>query len=195
MFETFYQYLVTHKKVVLPGFGTFNIVRKSAQLNFAPKIFTAPIWQIAFVKGEVTAEKHFYAFVSKKQNIDEVEAIRKVNDFIFDIKREFSVYKKLEWPKIGSLLENSLGEYQLHCDNFLHQYFPDTPAERVVRESGDNAVFADAAVHLAGPSFVPNDELLSKAANRHEWWIDAIILTLVGVAAVAYYYFQTGGFR
>ncbi len=195
MFEAFYQQLIINKKVTLPGLGTLTLSRTPAQLNFAQKTFTAPEWVISFVKGNAIVDQKIYALVAQMQGIDEEEAIKRVDKYVFDIKREFSVYKKLELPKIGLLTENNEGAYELKNENRLYQYFPDIAAERVVRENGDKSIFEDAGSTFTDAATHTNETLDDASPNKHEWWIDAIILTILAIAAIAYYYFQNGSFR
>lgn len=195
MFDLFYQYLVLHKKVTVPGLGTFMIVRKTAQLSFEHKTLTSPGWEVIFAKGDLPADKDFYTYISQQQNTDDTGSVKNVSDFIFFIKREMSVYKKLDWPKIGTLTENVQGEFLLKSANQLFSYFPDVLAERIVRENGDKSVFDDnQPKSLTGVS-KGSEETFPDVVKKQEWWIDAIILALLAIAAIGYYYLQNGTLR
>ncbi len=192
MFEAFYHYLFINKKVAFPGFGTFFIDRIPAQLNFASKSFTAPIWQISFKKGEVTTDRNFYFNLSSMLGISENEAHEKVNEFSLDLKREFAVYKKITLPKIGSLIENSKGDYQLLTDYKFHNYFVDIKAERVLRENGEKSFFEESVLNSNTETNKQTETILENSSGKAEWWIDAIILAILAIAAIAFYYFQHG---
>ncbi len=192
MFEAYYQYLFIFKKLAFPGFGTFFINRIPAQLNFASKCFTAPQWQITFNKGDVSTDSNFYLSLSSMLGISEKEAHEKVKNFSTDLKREFTVYKKITLPKIGSLIENSQGEFQLITDYKFYNYFVDIKAERVIRENGEKS-FTEDTVYNSNTETVKHDESeLENGVSKTEWWIDAIILAILAIAAIAYYYFQNG---
>ena len=194
MFDIFYQHLILHNKVAVPGFGTFTVVRQPAQHHFNKMSFAAPVWEVIFKKEDVTLDNAIYNYVSRQQQIDQEEATKRLNNFMFEIKRELSVYKTLTWPRIGLLTETASGEYELKTDNHLHIYFPDTPARRVVRENGDKSLFVENASSPTESLSTTQiaDEIV---VPKNDWWIDAIILTILAVAAIGYYFLKNGTIR
>lgn len=192
MLELFHKYLIIHKKAIIPGLGIFSIERQPARLDFANKIFVAPSSQIVFKNEPAVADTNFYSFVSHEQNIEEETAIKNVDEFTLSLKHYISANTSVQLPGVGLLTKNEVGELEFAPLNTLQNYFPNVTAEKVIRPDAQHDI-------LVGDTSRTNTEmqemLTSSKKVKDYWWVFAIILAFIGIAALVYYYLQNGSFE
>jgi hypothetical protein len=184
MYGYLYKYLILHKKLSLPGIGVFKIDQVPSRIDFVNKKLYpfSPI--IRFTQGTSLADKYFYPFIAAGYNIDELEAIQRFNEFLFHLKEQFSLNGYVDFPGMGRLTRQFSNTYTFKPDNFVQSLYPDVHAERVVRKNEGHTV-------KIGEDEVHSHELLQKEEAKKKmpaWVIYAIILTVLGVGAIAYYY-------
>ncbi len=186
MQEYLHKYFALHKKLILPGLGSFHTNVLPAQLNFIDKTIHAPIHTI-FHDTEIEAEdEKFYSYLSKETGLHPQEALDKFFQFIEHIKSQLDQGDVIELQGIGTLTKNKDG-YSLEPDNAVQKFFQPLTAERVVRQNVEH--FVTVGEHER-TSTQMHQELFNKAVIKKEsWWISAIILGTIGMAAIAYYYF------
>ncbi|MDB5248910.1 MAG: hypothetical protein JWQ40_3304 [Segetibacter sp.] len=192
MFELLFRYLILHNKVALPGIGVFFFTRQPAAYNFNDKVFISPGLQIAFSAEATAADKRFYTFISREQNVEEWEAVKQVNDLAYDLKYNLNINRSVLLPGLGSLSYNQEGVVEFTSSQHIQSYFPTVDAERVGQPAVQNAVtdVAPASTHTEAPAVSADEEVAAKRKNY--WWIVAIILALIGIAAIVYYYINNG---
>jgi hypothetical protein len=194
MFPLLYKYLVLNDQVCVPGVGRFFKERKPAQLNFSNKEFEPPVYSIQFRGEQVAADKSFFAFLTKEQGIDELQAVRQFHEFAFDLKHHINNHPQTELPGLGWLKRSNDGAITFEPTSLTHDYFTPTPAERIVRENVEHTI-------LVGDTERTNtemQEMLDDGATRRPkalWWIIAIVLALIAIAAIVFYYLQNGNLR
>lgn len=196
MFRILYKYFIINKKVVLPGIGVFYIHRQPASFDFSNKTFISPSGQIDFTESDATADKKFYSFISKEQQIDEAEARGHFTDFNNSLKQELDANGMIEVPGFGSLKKDVGGRVQFKPARQLPSFFKDVAAERTIREVQEEQV-TEAARKRDDNEFhkTRNKEATKSAAGKSYWWVFAIVLAVVAIAAIAFYYYQNGSLR
>ena len=194
MFPLLFKYLMQQEKVCIQGVGIFTKQRKPAQLNFASKTFLPPGYIISFTEDPVKADRHFFAFISKEKGVDEVEAIRYYHDFSYRFKDHINHHNETDLPGLGVMKKHEDGRLFFQPENLLENYFPATPAERIVRENTHHSL-------LVGDTQTTNTQMQEKMVDdtfettKSRWWIAALVIAVIAIAAIIYYYMQHGGIR
>ncbi len=185
MFETLHKYLILNKKLHLPGIGVFVIDRLPAKLDFGNKIMEPPLPVIRFSLETSAADKYLYQFISRHLQLDEVSAIRQFNDLIFELKEKLTKEGTAALPGIGKLKKEFADTYTFQAAYTLKDYFPQVTAERVIRKNSEHTI-------RVGEDERTNTQMAAMLATekhiKDKWWLYAIILTVMGIIALAYYY-------
>jgi nucleoid DNA-binding protein len=185
MYDSLYKYLILYKKLNIPGIGSFAIEQIPARLDFLNKQLHSPLPVIRFNLGNAVADKHFYDFLAKEKGLQEWEAIRQFNDLTFEIKNTVNSKGMVELPGIGTLKKEFTDTYSFQPAGSLQPYFPDVAAERIIRKNATHSV----KVGDAEKSSTEMQELLAPEKPKKSQWVKyAIILAVLGAAAIAYYY-------
>ena len=196
MFQLIYKYLIIHQHVPLAGVGVFYLTRKPAKHDVANKLISPPVLSIDFKPPTTTDNKGFFTFLSKEKGFDEVSAIKYFNDFVRQIKHDVNAHKPVDLPGLGILRKNANGDVSFEPANIVATYFPPVIAEPVLREKASYEI-------RVGETRRTSSQMQEALQNEPEtvlvrkdyWWIYAIVLAVLGIAAIVYYYQQNGSLR
>src|SRR6476619_2179141 len=97
MYGELYQYLILHKELHLPGVGTFLYEKKPAYIDITEKMVHPPGYSILFGQNNSIPPKSFFNWLGSKLNTSERDAVRRFNDFLYDLRNQLSSGSKLEW--------------------------------------------------------------------------------------------------
>lgn len=196
MFQLFCKYLILNSRAHVPGLGVFFIERTPAKLDFANKIFIAPVSQINFKAQPSVADNRIYTFISRQQKIEESEAVIRYNNFADTIKKHLKEHKRMELPGLGVLLQNNEGNLYFNATSELNEYFPSAPANRILRENTEHPIVVgdiNRTSRQMKEMFVEEPQKRSHAKDY--WWKFAIALGIIGIAGILYYYLNNGNLQ
>jgi hypothetical protein len=168
--QLLYKYLVLNGQLGLPDIGSFTIHRQSAVVDAAGTALLAPIQEIRFEPKAVQADKNLFLFLAHETDSDEVTAIGQFNEWVKSTKEKLTQTSVAEMPFMGSLRVTGEGDY--HFD-------------ALSAAIGQSAV--ELPEGLVWKTITTEDESVVETADS-SWWIYAIILLLLGIAAIAYRY-------
>ncbi len=177
MFDLFSKYLALHRHASIPGVGAFAIAHEPAILDEAAQIIYPPVSKVVYTPGTALTDKHFYDFLAAELSINEVEAIRKFQDFAYDLKNKINHQSKVDVRGLGVLYKNSLGEISFDNEESA-EYFTPIHLEQL-------NVIADTESDEQSTIEAYEEEVPAK----DQWWLWALLLGLVGVGALIYYYY------
>lgn len=194
MYPLLYKYLMLHDEVCIAGVGRFYKERTPATHDFSNKIFLPPFHAVILNEEQVKADKKFFSFLSKEQGINEVEAIRQYHDFGYQLHHHLQQYNYAELPGLGTISRNEDGLLQFQQEALINNYFAATPADRIVRADAEHTI-------RVGETYTTNTQMqvaledyeVTPAGRR--WWIWALVLALMAMAAIAYYFIANGDLR
>jgi hypothetical protein len=101
MLGLFYQYLIHHQRIVLPGLGVVLVQRKPAISDFADHVFIPPSYTFQLEQSHANPSPDFFKWVSVKLNIAEEEAAMQVNEYVAELKKEINAGKEINWDGVG----------------------------------------------------------------------------------------------
>jgi hypothetical protein len=163
------KYLIQNGRLGIPEIGMFQVKRIPAQVISGGTEIKGPESVITYQSEPVPADKHLFEFLSMETSSDEVTVIGQFNEWTQELKNKIFHHQTVELPFIGKLLLDQDG-------NIIH-----TATESTI---GYTSVSLPEAVVFESISGREAEIEQSDAS----WWIYAIILFLLGSAAIAYYY-------
>lgn len=185
MYGYLYKYLALHKKLSLPGIGSFTTDQVPSRIDFVNKRLYPFMPVIRFSQGTPVADKYFYRFIASGLNIDELEAIQRFNEFVFYLKEQFTMNGFVDFPGIGRLTKQFSNTYSFKPINTIQPFFPDLHAERVVRKNAGHTIkIGEDEVSSLGPG----EETVAESNEERNWKVHALILAILAAMAIAYYY-------
>lgn len=189
MYGELYQYLVLHKRLSLPGIGTFQVERKPADIDFANKVVNPPSYSIALHHGVTGPSRKLFDWLSRAFDIPEREAISRFNDFAFDIKEQVMSGRRLEWSGVGVLSKGLAGEIRFEPSVSDWTLGTPVPAVKVIREKAEHTIRVGESQKTSTEML----ELLNPAASRRSYaWVVALVLLILSFIFIAWYFSQQG---
>ncbi len=184
MFDLLHYYFIQNRSLSLPGIGTFELFRVSAQTDFANKKILAPSYTISFDKMNDTPDKEMFQYISSKKNISEWEAMKLVNDIAHELKQQLRTGEEVEWKGIGILKPDSSGDIIFEPDRLKYDFIPHVEAERVIRVDADHRMLVgDHEVSKTEmENYLHEENLIVK--EKTKWWVFAIIIAAVALILI-----------
>lgn len=185
MYPIIHKYLLQHKNVSVPGVGIFTIENKPAFFNEQRSSLLPQQTQISYKAETALADRVFYDFLAKELRIDAVEAIKNFHEFTYQLKQDISHADAAILPGIGILTKQPDGSFVFEQENVLEDYYAAQPLLQIT------AIDDVSQTSTANNSFIGESDLLAvpddeETIKKDYWWIYAIVLAFVGIAAIIY---------
>lgn len=187
MYSIIHKYLVQHHKVSVPGIGSFVIHETPAKFDVSNnQLLHSPKTVIQYNSETALADRVFYNYLAKELHIDEVEAIKSFHEYTYQLKSEINHAESALLPGIGVLRKQTNGSFTFKQEDCLDKYYSTVqlPISNQVFLPGENN-------HLTLKNENFSDIDLSSEEDVAEipkdyWWIYAIFLAVLGIAAIGY---------
>jgi len=190
--DILFNFFIQNNSLSLPGIGTFDMFRISAQTDFANKKMLPPTFTISYNNHFDSPQQELFHYVSKKKNIAEWEAIKMVNDFAFDLKNSLKTGESIDWEGLGLLKQGYGKEIIFEPHRLSYEFIPHVSAHRVIRESSNHAM-------LVGDRERSKSEMLKFLSHdapeikvKGGWWSIAAIIAAIAVMLMAIRAFSGG---
>lgn len=194
MFHLLYKYFALHHQLTIPGIGGFVLEREHAKVDAVQSVIHPPLQVVKFKPHAAQLDNSFYVYLADELQIEVLEAIRRYQNFASDLKQEVQDKKWVELPNIGILTPGVRDEIKFKSVPVLREYYPATAAENVSTVT-THTPLVEAVEEQEPVTVTAEDEKVFDVTYRKQkdyWWVFAILLTLVGVGAIAYYYYYHG---
>lgn len=173
--------LLRHEKSVIPGFGTFSIVHRPAELSKSTGVLLPPVKAILFDHLAKTDDGQLTDFLARKQQVKKSEAVASVAAFVKSIEGQLSTKGTAYLEGIGNLILDKAGNYSFK------------PLEELLGKANmfglprlDIPVARPAAAYSPAPAAGVPTELAGRRRTGR-WWIPATLaLVVIGLVAVVY---------
>jgi len=173
--------LLRNEKAVIPGFGTFSMVHRPAELNKLTGVLLPPAKAILFDHLGKTDDGQLTDLVARKQQVKKSEAVASVAAYVKSIEGQLSTKGTAYLEGIGELKSDKAGSYQfkpleelLGRANMFGLPKLDIPAARPAK-----------AYSPAPAAVVPT--IVARRRKTVRWWIPVtLILAVGGLLALAY---------
>lgn len=189
MYPCIYKYFLLNKKLNLPGIGCFEIKTKPSFIT-TDNILMPPTELVNFSTTTALADKTFYQFLAKELHIEEVDAIKNFHDFSYQLQNGISKTNGIILPGIGVINKQASGEISFDAEDYINKYFTELTINK--NKSKEIASEISAHQHIYKPSstestnYNTEENNLNTKQNKDYWWVFAIGLTILGIAAILY---------
>ena len=184
-----YQYLILHKQLNMPGIGTFLLERKPANIDFVNKIAEPPAYTVALHHGNVSPSKNVFSWLATTLNISDLDAIKRFNEFVVDIKNKVVAGDKFYWDGVGVFSKGMAGEIRFEAILKDMKAGTPIPAVKVIRENAEHTVRVGEQQKTSSEMI----ELLAPAGKKgFQWWGLALIVGLLAFIFIGLYFSSKG---
>jgi nucleoid DNA-binding protein len=163
-------YFIQQRSVNLPGIGGFELSRIPARVDNATGTIKAPYYSIRYDSLSDIPSKEMFAFISRKRNISEWEAIGVVNNFSMAVSDQLKRGQRFEWAGIGSLEHNVTGQLEFEPVATQFDFLPDLSVG--IRTGTDSDIIAD--------PFQEEETVEAKVS----WWVTAAVIAAVALVII-----------
>jgi nucleoid DNA-binding protein len=163
-------YFIQQRSVNLPGIGGFELSRIPARVDNATGTIKAPYYSIRYDSLSDIPSKEMFAFISRKKNISEWEAIGVVNNFSMAVSDQLKRGQRYEWTGIGSLEHNGTGQLEFEPVTTQFGFLSDLSVS--VQTGSDTEIAAD--------PFEEEKTVEAKAS----WWVTAAVIAAVALVMI-----------
>jgi hypothetical protein len=189
MYKELYQYLISHKKLAVPGIGTFSVEREPAINDFSNRIIHPAVFSVNlnFPAGNPTDK--FYQWLSGILAISEIGAVNAYNDFTADLKSRIAAGETIDWKGVGILSKGLAGEVKFKSAINNLGYEVPVKAEKIIRENAEHMVRVGEDEKTSAEMI----EILNQPDEKKSyWWAYALIVGLLAVIFLGWYFSEHG---
>ena len=190
--DILYRYFIQNNSLSLPGIGTFDMFRISAQADFANKKILPPSFTISYSNINDAPHKELFDYISRKKNIPEWEAIKVVNDFAFDLRNTIRNGQPVEWEGIGMLKQGNGKDILFVPNKLSYDFIPHVDAQRVIRHSANHAMLVGDRERSKTEMEQYLLEEVPEVKAKVGWWSVAAIIAAIAVILLAVRAFSGG---
>ena len=182
-------YLFQHKTCPLPGLGTLSVLHSGAEADFTNKSIAAPKSFIEFSETETDATGllNYLAVTSGGSTYEVSEAL---DHFCDNLRNKMTQQSDVHVENVGSFFVDASGKINFKPEELPTAFTQPVFAERVIHPDAEHHI-------LVGDKETTNTvmtELLApKSEIKDRWWIWAIVLGLIGIAAIVFYFTAFNG--
>ena len=188
MYEELYRYFIQHKKLAVPGVGTFLLERKPAAGDFVNKQIGPPNYSVTLQPAVDPPSIHFFKWLAGALHISDHDDIIRFNDFVFDLKKQVNDGNIIEWHAVGAISKGLAGETKF--DPAIRPALEKpVVAEKVIREISEHMV----RVGEDQKTSAEMTEMLNlPVIKRSRWWIAVLVAGLLALGFIGCYFFELG---
>ncbi len=184
MQELVANYLFQYKTAVLPHVGTLRMVMEPASSIFGEQKIAAPIPVITFNEGE-NEDTNFIEYIAAHKHISAEDATSQLKAFSEQIT-SLQTNNGFSIANVGKFSKDDAGKIIFEEIKVPSYFFPPVHAERVIHPNDSHSMLVgDKETNTAAMvEYYTEDE----PAKKSKWWVWALVLFAVAIAAVVLYY-------
>lgn len=185
MLDLIKRYLYLHKSISLNGIGTFFLEEIPARIDYPNKLLHPSQHKLQF-QTTSSSDDHFSSWMSEQSHISREESSTQIEQFISDLKHSINQNKQVEWEGLG-LFKNDENQVLRFTSSLNLESGEPVPAEKIIRKNAEHFI----RVGEQEKTNTQMQELLfgSKKKVLFQWWYSAVILLVLGIAAILYFAF------
>ena len=182
MIQHLVKYFSLHGHLVLPGIGSLVAETQPAKIEFVEKTLHAPQYTITLL-NDTRSDDALITFIASEMKIASADAAKKFKSFIHQLIGTIQAGRNYTIPGLGVLYGNGLG-YHFNTEATLQIMYGSINANKIIRQNVSHNVL----VGEDNRTSTEMHQLLQTESASQKWWIGAVVLGAIGVAAILYYY-------
>ena len=193
MYQLFYKYLIINHKVSVPGLGNFYVDSHPAHIDFIHKKINAPERIIGFKDDAVLLDKPFIEYLKKELNLKDLDVLKSIQDFAHRI-RQGAEDGGITLPGIGKLQSGFEGNLHFFPEKNMGITYQSIDLENPAYKQAkliDVYDYSGESDRMITQEYIPKPgekEIFHHGQKEDYWWVYAIVLAIMGMAALFYYY-------
>lgn len=164
--------LLQNKVCILPGIGTLSVQTTPARTDFVNSRIVAPEYFIDFTREEEAT-----------MSFNEFSAISQL------LKREIENNGSVEINGVGEFAKDELGSIVFTSVSLNTAFAQPINTERVIRQNTAHAMLVG---DKETTNVVMTEYFTEEIIVKDRWWIWAIALGVIGIAAIVFHVIQNG---
>ena len=170
-------YFIQQRAVNIPGIGGFALKRIPANFDHTSGLIEAPAYTIHYDSLNDIPSKEMFAYLSRKKDLSEWEAIGVVNSFSVALKDQLRKGQRFEWEGVGILENDPSGQLVFEPGEIVMDLLPSIPSGKIMEEADRNAYSSEAELYPGG-----EHEAIVKA--KASWWITAAVIAAIALLLI-----------
>jgi hypothetical protein len=185
MFQPLYSYLIKHGQLDLAGIGVISLQTQPARSEFVDRSFLPPQQSFVFESGKEIPLRKLYSGIAAILAISEREAVIRLNDFLFELKKNIDAGREISWQGVGKFRRGLAGEIKFHADP-ISNFLEPVVAEKIIRKHAEHFV----RVGEDEKTSTQMTELLLAEPERKQvqWWIWPVAAIMVCFIFLGWYF-------
>jgi nucleoid DNA-binding protein len=194
MFDLLYQYLVRNNRVSLPGLGTFFVEQVPAKIDIVNKSIVAPSYTFRLDRANDFSGKNFFVWLANAAHISEWDAIKKLSEFAFEVRKAIQQGNKVIWKGVGVLRPGQPGEIKFEPEKKNFVFEQQVVAEKVIRENADHRMLVGdkekTSSQMTRILAMPPVQIPSSFAPT--WWAISIVVAFASIMLIGWHFSEYG---
>jgi len=189
MFEVLNKYLMQHKSISIPGLGSLVAETIPAVTDFANKQLLPVQLKFRYDKYFDSPDREFFAYLSRKKNIPDFEAIKWYSEFAYELRHKIRIEEQAVWDGVGVFKKDIGGD--IIFEPFIPEYelYAAVKAERVIHSNAKHSI-------LVGDKEKTNYEMTEWLSDevhveKESWWVYALILAAIGLIILFFHLYSS----
>jgi hypothetical protein len=180
-----HDFFIQNGSLSLPGIGVFRLMRISPQVDLVNRKILPPSYTVRFDNRVSPPSKELFAYLAMRTGMDELEAVRRLNHFAYDVKDRLQHGQDVPWSVMGTLLPDQGSGFGFEPNRMTFDFTSEVDARRVVHKDVEHTVI----VGDEEKSSVEMAEFLAAQEESPGWmsrfWARALVVALVSLAIIA----------
>jgi len=183
--------LLHNQQLVIPGFGTFRVIHRPAQISKTTQLLMPPTKEIVFDTRHTKGDTLLQLSIRKKLGLSESSSGEALEKFLSQLEEEMKSDGTATIEGLGKISRDKSGNLKFEpLDDLLNLTGEFALPELEIKVPGPVEKIRSTPVQEDVPETIPE---IPEIRERRKWWIPAaIVLALTVLASVAYF---TGIFR
>jgi len=192
MLALFYQYLIRHHKVVLPGLGTVILDRHPAVSDFVEHDFLPPTYTFQWTQASASPSDNFFVWMAHKLEIAEEDAVIRINNFIAEVKREINAGKEIIWSGVGVIRRGLDSSIELEPERKVLAFENKVYGEKVVHQDSSHIIIVGDKEKTSQEMSELLSHPLVRKIQKIDWVKVAIIVAILSIVFMLAYFWKYG---
>jgi hypothetical protein len=183
--EILHDYFIQNGSLSLPGVGTFRLMRISAQVDFANRKMLPPSYTVRFDNRSDQPSRELFEYVSLRTGMEDLDAVRRVNHFAYDMKDLLHEGHSVEWKGFGTLMPDTGSGFDFEPNRMTFEFTSEVDAQRVIHKDAQHTVIVGDEEKTSAEMQEILFEEEEKPGLFSRFWFRALLLALAAVAIIA----------
>jgi hypothetical protein len=191
MFQVLNSYLFQHKSISIPGLGTIYVEALPSSIDTSTKNILPPLNYFRFDKQTDSPDRQFYSYIASQEDIPDYDALKKYNDFAFDLRERINREDQMTWDGVGVLKKDQEGNIVFETAFSSPPFYQPVPAHKVIHPDAQHVLL----VGDTERTNVEMNEWLQQEQGKRtmkSWWIYALVVAIIALLIILFHFSSSG---